>query len=197
MPRSCLKLVDLLATHPHVKRAVVFCDSKIAIDACERPKKRPKNLANAALTRALRKAIDFARLKLDISLLWIKGHATVGGNERADLISKRFASVRGNTDVLDFSDSFDCQVSLSLHLLATFLPLDFLPSDAIEVDTCSARVNRARGTGPRSRTASIATRRSARLASLREPVPQFVPLILNAPVSLSNGGEELDYKHGD
>jgi len=55
-----LKLVDLLATHPHVKRAVVFCDSKIAIDACERPKNRPKNLANAALTRALRKAIDLA-----------------------------------------------------------------------------------------------------------------------------------------
>jgi ribonuclease HI len=203
-----LKLVDLLASHPHVKRAVVFCDSKIAIDACDRPKKS-KNLANASIVRALQKTMQFARLKLVIELRWVKGHATVGGNERADLISKRFANVAGNSDVCDFLGTFDCHffsAPWAFGFPLAGLPLDFLtsklpvapavaglvPAVALSSDpVADSSVSHARRARPRTLRARVVTegsRRSARFASRSTTAP---------PIASASLTDELDYKHCD
>jgi len=203
-----LKLVDLLASHPHVKRAVVFCDSKIAIDACDRPKKS-KNLANASIVRALQKTMEFARLKLGIELRWVKGHTTVGGNERADLISKRFANVAGNSDVFDFLGTFDCHffttpwaygfplAGLPLDFFTSKLPVappvaSMVPDVALSCDSVAdSSVSRARRARPRflrARAVTEGSRRSARFAARNATAPPIVAAILT---------DELDHKHCD
>ena len=83
------QIIKLHAAHPHIQRAIIFSDSKLAIGAAV-GSRRP--LTNITLVNELRKlynAMLFTKLAVD--LRWIPGHAGVGGNERVDRISKRFA----------------------------------------------------------------------------------------------------------
>jgi len=48
---------------------------------------------------------------------WIKGHAMVGGNERVDKVSKRYANVAGNTNVTVLNGRFDCSATFALWAL--------------------------------------------------------------------------------
>jgi ribonuclease HI len=198
------KLPLFLDTHPLVNRVVVFCDSKLAIGACS-SKKPP--LSNAALIRSLRKLMDFVRTKIQIEFRWIKGHASVGGNERVDKISKAFANVTGNTDVVDFTGTFDCHIfsaPWAFGFPLTGLPLQFFTSKIPVAPVCApfavlptghsapvSSVPRAGRAGPRTPRARVFTeppRRSARL-----PVPRtlghFV-VAVSEPI-------ELDSKHCD
>ena len=87
---SCLtELRKLTCTHPHVKRILIFSDSKLAINAAT-GSRRP--LTNIPFVLELRKA--FAALlsvKLSVALHWVPGHAGIGGNDRVDKIAKTFA----------------------------------------------------------------------------------------------------------
>jgi ribonuclease HI len=198
------KLFDFLNSHPLVKRAVVFSDSKLAIGACA---SKVPPLANASAIRSLRKLLDFVQTKIKIEFYWIKGHAAVGGNERVDRISKLFANVQGNSDVVGFSGTFDC-LSFSAPWVFGFplsdLPLSFFTSNlpvapaialnlnrgsssvgvpTAAVGSAGTRITRAR------RVFTAGTRKSDRIAASSVPVLPF------DPASLTNT-DELDENHG-
>ena len=92
----CLRNSSILVAH-------VFCDSKLALSAVV-SKKAP--LTNGALTRAVRIAYAALPTSLRIELHWIRGHSSVGGNERVDRISKTFASIALNDSAQIFNASF-------------------------------------------------------------------------------------------
>jgi ribonuclease HI len=217
-----LKLLDIVKSHPLVKRAVVFSDSKLAIGACA---SKVPPLANALAIRSLRKLLDFVQTKLKIAFYWIKGHAAVGGNERVDKLSKRFAMVQGNSEVVDCNGTFSCLsysapwafgfplADLPSFLFTSNLPVApaiasgmfrrslpagmlTLPSVAIDVDTHSDLVSRSRSAGLRPRAARSGTRKSARLAALSDPVPHL-GLSLQSDTPPFSAGDELDHKHCD
>ena len=81
-------LLKLPSTHPHVKRAVVFSDSKLAINAATSVR---LPVTNANVIFSLRAMYATLITKLAITLRWIPGHAGIGGNERVDKLSKIFA----------------------------------------------------------------------------------------------------------
>jgi hypothetical protein len=72
----------------------LFSDSAYAIGIASSKKPAKTHKALAAATRA-----SFAKLtKLaSTELHWIRGHASVGGNERVDWVAKRFAHLSSNT----------------------------------------------------------------------------------------------------
>jgi len=195
------KLIDIANSHPLVKRAIIFSDSKLAIGACA--SKAPP-LANASLIRSLRKLLTFVQTKIKVEFHWIKGHAAVGGNERVDRISKRFASVQGNSDVVDFRDTFDCHAVSSpwpFGFPLTGLPIHFFTSSlpvapatiydsfwrALPNEGPSVAVGRGVSRS-RARVAAAGSRKSARVAArlapiLCDPVPQFGSLLRSVLVN--------------
>ena len=71
-------------------RALIFSDSQLAISAATSSR---KPLSNSILVHELRKTYAALLItKLTIELVWVPGHAGVGGNERVDRISKAFAT---------------------------------------------------------------------------------------------------------
>jgi ribonuclease HI len=152
------RLVSLHRAHPRVKRAVVFCDSKLALRAAVSIK-RP--ISNGPITRAVRAAFLTASRVMEIDLQWIRGHALYGGNERVDRISKTFASIANNNFMHTVDDSFPASVvtrvwehgfpliGLPVGVFIQNLPepppvLTILALDPSTVPSCSVSVNVAR-----------------------------------------------------
>ena len=98
-----VELTRLHLSNPSITLAHIFCDSKLALLAAV-SKKAP--LTNGALTRALRVAYAAIPASLRCELHWIRGHSSVGGNERVDRISKAFASIAFNNSYATFDVSF-------------------------------------------------------------------------------------------
>lgn len=180
-----VELSKICAKNHAITSAVVFSDSKLALGAAA-SKKTP--LTNSSITRALRLAFVEVSARIDVQLHWIHGHADIGGNERVDRISKRFASVPFNDVLMAFDPSFPSQVSsscwnwgfplcgLTLNLFTSLLPTPaVLPSQHVSCDFHI--VNLPDSSTPRPH----ATRRSARV------------LIRNCRPLDDGGG--LDYKH--
>ena len=87
------KLSFLKSIRPSLQRAVVFCDSKLALRAAA-SRKEPRT--NVDVTQKARGAFLAATKLLSVELHWIRGHIGFGGNERVDRISKAFASASEN-----------------------------------------------------------------------------------------------------
>ena len=100
------ELIVLQVSNTHLKKAVVFCDSKLALRAAS---SRRKPITNCSITRALRVAFQTVSKCFSMDLQWIRGHVDYGGNERVDRISKAFASSRLNKGAFDFDGDFTCQ----------------------------------------------------------------------------------------
>ena len=116
------QLILLSRTHPRVKKAIVFCDSKIALRAAT-----SRNLprTNGDITKAVRAKFLAVSKFVSIDLQWIRGHVNYGGNERVDRISKLFARTSLNNVSREFSGIFFCQSSC-LEWVASY-PLTGLP----------------------------------------------------------------------
>ena len=103
------ELRKLFLLHPHIKRAVIFSDSQLALKAAA-AKSRP--LTNSELTKRLRKAYAaLLNTKRVVELYWIPGHCNVGGNERVDKIAKSFLC-NGVIDNINSSPVFISHVSI-------------------------------------------------------------------------------------
>lgn len=86
----CLDYLVTLFEEGKIDSAVIFSDSQYAIGLATSSK---TPVANAQLVDALRKSHSTAISKFKVSLHWIRGHAGIGGNERADRISKHFSAL--------------------------------------------------------------------------------------------------------
>ena len=101
----CTELRKRFLAYPHIKRAVIFSDSQLALKAAT-ASTRP--LTNSELTIRLRKAYTALLItKRVVDLYWIPGHAGLGGNERVDKLSKSYAT---NTSVVN-TVNFTCRFS--------------------------------------------------------------------------------------
>jgi len=85
----CLRELMSLSCRRNITRAIIFSDSKYAINHAT-GKKAPK--INAVLVKCLRSCYVEISSKLDVTLVWVRGHTLCGGNIRVDLVSKHFAS---------------------------------------------------------------------------------------------------------
>jgi ribonuclease HI len=125
------ELGKIQSSFPQIRSAVVFSDSKLALNATT-SKTVPRS--NGPITRAVRQAFVGLSSKMRVNLQWIRGHVSVGGNERVDRISKRFATVANNDFLSRFNDVFTSQPSSSpwpsfpLSALPTCVFLTNLPS---------------------------------------------------------------------
>ena len=91
-----------------ITSAFIFSDSKIAIAATVT--KKPK--ANAVLSKAISAMFTKLSMLLKVQLLWIRGHSCIGGNERVDRISKRFAKIDSNSARLPFDTALGAHISV-------------------------------------------------------------------------------------
>lgn len=125
-------LLVLRARYPHVSRAVIFCDSKLALSAAT---SRNRIMTNIPVTTALRKAYLTLLQVLPVELHWVHGHANIGGNERVDVLSKSFASSPNNNDAREF-DGFSGTVTCSPWVFGfplTGLPIHCFKRDIVRV----------------------------------------------------------------
>ena len=83
-----IELANTCTSDPSISTAFIFCDSNLAINAAT-SKKIP--LTNVPITRFLRLALEALNGVIKVGLKWIRGHSRIGGNERVDRISKRYA----------------------------------------------------------------------------------------------------------
>jgi ribonuclease HI len=137
---------------PVITRAVVFSDSKLALNAAV---SRKSPLTNGPITRAVRKAYDAALAGgVSVTLQWVRGHVDIGGNERVDKISKAYASIANNSSPASFNDNFHAHATeapwaygfplstLPVSVFTRGLPSPPLPALRAPVIRSSAR-NRA------------------------------------------------------
>ena len=87
--------------------AFIFSDSKLAIAAAS--SKKPTS--NITLSLAVMRAHSDLSKLIKVELHWIRGHAGIGGNERVDRISKRFASIDNNSAKVSFDRQFRAHIS--------------------------------------------------------------------------------------
>ncbi len=181
------RLFSLRSSHPSIRRAVVFCDSKLALRAAVSSK---NPISNGPITRAVRAAFLTVSRVMEIDLQWIRGHVQYGGNERVDRISKAFASVANNNFTHTFDVSFpaslarrvwevgfplsDVPVGLFLQNLPTPPPIGTIPvsepsaafsrgASVTPPTVSSAQIPDDRNSRWRIKASNPPTRRSARL----------------------------------
>ena len=109
----------------HWDRVLIFSDSKLAINSVLSTK-RP--IANFHLVSNLRKLFLVLKTQMDVAFHWVKGHAAIGGNERADKISKRFALSECQMENAQNDESFPSTVAtrdFSIPFPITDLPSSF------------------------------------------------------------------------
>ena len=123
------QLSTLVQLYPQLKRAIVFCDSKLALRAST-SNKTPRT--NTVLASAVRTAYSNARKKIEIDLQWIRGHVDYGGNERVDQISKMFAATELNNRPLTLSPTFHAVRAVSDWGFG--YPLTHLPSHLFKLN---------------------------------------------------------------
>ena len=73
----------------HFLKAIIFCDSRYALNLAT-SSKTPGS--NKELVSSLRAVFSSALSLFKVELIWVRGHSFIGGNERVDLLSKRFAA---------------------------------------------------------------------------------------------------------
>ena len=100
------ELQNIIVRHPSIKKAVIFCDSKLALRVAA-SHKLPRT--NIELSKALRLTFLATSRILPIDLQWIRGHVSFGGNERVDRTSKAFASTELNNTFVAFNGFFTAQ----------------------------------------------------------------------------------------
>jgi ribonuclease HI len=139
----------LPSLYPGITSATIFSDSRIALHATT--SKRPP-LSNAAITLALRKTYAATCLQIQVNLHWVRGHASVGGNERVDRISKRYASTINNSDALPFNPSFpshfshtSCPPPFPLRSLPPHFFLNNLPQPPSSLPTANQPTSKKKG----------------------------------------------------
>ena len=188
-------LRTLSARSPRINNAIVFSDSRYALNAAT-AKKPP--LTNIPICLALRKAYTATCALINVQLRWVRGHAAIGGNERVDRISKRFAEASANGAAFPFDPSFPssfsslmCPLPFPISSLLSFFFLTRLPSPPLHVTpvvpssapTVAHPISRAR----KLSATCGGTRKSSRIASMNN---HFVPVA-------AASSEELDFKHCD
>jgi len=94
---------------PLMATAFIFSDSKIAIAAAT--SRKPKS--NVMLSLAISQAFSALARLMKVELHWIRGHSRIGGNERVDRISKRYAQIDSNTLRVSFDPALRAHVSHS------------------------------------------------------------------------------------
>ena len=99
-------LITLSSTYPYLTKAIVFCDSKLALRAATSIR---ASRVNNDLSVAVKKAYVAALNCVDIDLQWIRGHVNYGGHERVDRISKSFASTKMNNQPATMNLVFNSQ----------------------------------------------------------------------------------------
>ena len=117
------QIVVLVKRFPNLSRALIFCDSKLALRAAS-SRKLPRT--NVELSKAVRSAFLTASKRLAIDLHWIRGHVEFGGNERVDRISKAFASSPLNNTASILDVNFAAQSAC--HDWTPSYPLSGLPT---------------------------------------------------------------------
>ena len=85
----CLSELIRIFRRRHFLKAIIFCDSRYALNLAT-SSKAPGS--NKELVSSLRAVHSAALALFKIELNWVRGHASIGGNERVDLLSKRFAA---------------------------------------------------------------------------------------------------------
>jgi ribonuclease HI len=119
-----VQILDFRTRYPRIDSAIVFSDSKLALNAAV-TRKAP--LTNGPIIRALRRAHDAVLAGgIKLTLQWIRGHASIGGNERVDKISKAYAGVPHNSTPTPFRDNFSSHLTCSSW--SPGFPLTALPS---------------------------------------------------------------------
>ena len=105
----CLKELISAFTSKKFTKAFIFSDSNYAILQANSSRK-PK--ANTNLVLYVRSLFNKAKSLFLIDLIWVKGHARIGGNVRADQLSKRYANL-SSSDMFCLSalDSYTMQRS--------------------------------------------------------------------------------------
>ena len=178
------KLCSLKSVRPSLQRAIVFCDSKLALRVAASRKESKTNVEVSQRTRGAFLAVSKL---LSVELHWIRGHVGLGGNERVDRISKAFASTRENQARRStnfgylslcrcsvWSPSFPL-VDLPLSCFLTNLLVPGHSSDVSSISACASSPVRLRGSSEsssvkplvgassRAGVAASGSRRSARL----------------------------------
>jgi len=159
------EIVKLRRVHPCIDTAVIFSDSKLALNAAT---SRKIPLTNGPITRALRKVFEFAvSVGISVNLHWIRGHSSIGGNERVDRLSKRYAAVSGNDKLIPFDGLFISHGATSSWFPG--FPLSSLPVDVFKLNLPIPFVPVAPPVVthiPVSTIRAVGSRSSARLAAL-------------------------------
>jgi len=123
------RLLELCLARPIIKRAVIFCDSKLALRAATSIK---NPISNGPIVRAVRAAFVAVASKVELDLQWIRGHVQFGGNERVDRISKAFAQVVNN----DFAFTLQARFPAGIRTRKwdPGFPLNALPTGVFLLD---------------------------------------------------------------
>ena len=212
------KLCSLKIVRPSLQRAVVFCDSKLALRVAA-SRKEPKT--NVEVSQKTRGAFLAVSKLMSVELHWIRGHVGLGGNERVDRISKAFASTSENQArrATNFGYVSFCRcsvwspsfplVDLPLSCFLANLLVPGLSSDGFsfssETSSTIEHLGALEGTGVRplgvttSRTRVVAsgTRRSARLRAASSRVEAPVMAECDDPPSPDVGVSACDDRKHD
>jgi ribonuclease HI len=105
-------------------KAIILCDSQYAIRQVTSAK---KPITNTAFVNAGRKAMAKALAMFAVDIQWLKGHAQVGGNERADRLAKRAAQTNPGRCTFDDVPTLSA-FSINLNPWPYGYPLNVLPS---------------------------------------------------------------------
>lgn len=158
--------------------ALICTDSRYVLGALSSTK-TPKS--HSTVVSALRQLYSRSLHLFKLSLLWVKGHLDIGGNERVDKISKSFARYSSNSPGSSFPSATSFLASRTrahwpygplcsnppIHCFSTALPSPSLPSSPFAVDS-PARPRPAPTTLPVCPSAPAARKISLR-SSMQSP----------------------------
>ena len=131
----CLKELVAAFKMKRFDKACVFCDSNYAISRVISTK---KPTINVELILLVRKLFQEAHSLFTVELLWIKGHARVGGNARSDQLSRFLRVMIAPTSLM-----FPFCGTMSLNVLpGSIAPLNSIDSEFFKVPSNALRSNR-------------------------------------------------------
>ena len=154
----CLCELILAFASRHFEVVHIFCDSNYAIQQASSTRK-PK--ANRDIITNVRAVLLKARALFRVDLHWVKGHARVGGNNRADQLSKFFAN---HAKATPFDSSLPINYLTCSSAWKFSFPLNNVPFDCFD---CSSSLRSALW---RSKDFSDLESSNAVLRSLYEPL---------------------------
>ena len=125
----CLTELTSAFSSKRFTKAFIFCDSNYAILQASSSR---KPALNADLVLLVRKLFFKAKSLFDFDLIWVKGHARIGGNIRADQLSKRFANL-GST--INFNPALLSSYTVQRSIWKHGFPLNNLDPDVFRITT--------------------------------------------------------------